>query len=56
MLRELRRLRRGGLPPGLAGLLTPDEQEALLARAQALVDEACFPEDASGMQYPWPLV
>lgn len=56
MVRELRRLRRAGLPPGLAGLLTPDEQEALRARAQVLVEEARFPEDAGGVQYPWPLV
>jgi uncharacterized repeat protein (TIGR03843 family) len=53
---DLRRLVRSGLPDTLATLLRPEEREALLARAAALVAEPSFPADASGHRYPWPLV
>jgi uncharacterized repeat protein (TIGR03843 family) len=53
---DVRRLVKTGLPEDLVTLLQPDERDALLARAKALVAEARFPEDASGYRYPWPLV
>jgi len=53
---DVRRLVRSGLPEGLAKLLHPDEREALLVRARALLAEPRFPTDASGYGYPWPLV
>jgi len=51
-----RRLVAQSLPEGLARLLGPDERAALLARARALGAAEQFPEDATGMRYPWPLV
>ena len=45
-----------GLPDSLASLLDPFERDALLQRARALVDAACFPIDETGRRYPWPLV
>jgi hypothetical protein len=45
-----------GLPAPLAELLGPDERRALLARARALGAAERFPEDSTGMRYPWPLV
>jgi len=56
LLDDLRRLLAGGLPAPLAALLLPPEREALLARAQAVVEDGEFPEDTSGHRYPWPLV
>ena len=53
---DVRRLVKAGLPDGLATLLQPDEQDALIARAKALAAEARFPADTSGHRYPWPLV
>ncbi len=44
------------LPPAIAELLAPPEQEALLARAAALGALRRFPEDPTGTRYPWPLV
>lgn len=43
-------------PPGLAGLVDPEEVEALAARAAALVRHPVFPQPRSGRSYPWPLV
>ena len=51
-----RRLATQGLPEGLARLLAADERAALLVRARALGWADQFPEDATGMRYPWPLV
>ncbi|WP_419919765.1 SCO1664 family protein [Candidatus Poriferisocius sp.] len=45
-----------GLPPGVAGLLSRSEHDALLIRAGTLVNEGRFPTDPSGNRYPWPLV
>jgi uncharacterized repeat protein (TIGR03843 family) len=56
MLDDVRRLAEGSLSEEIAELLSPDEQEALLARARAVVAERRFPVDASGYRHPWPLV
>lgn len=56
VLADVRRLVRSGLPDALATLLLPEEREALLARAEALVAEPRFPADTSGYRYPWPLL
>ncbi|OGK93046.1 MAG: phosphatidylinositol kinase [Candidatus Rokubacteria bacterium RBG_16_73_20] len=56
LLDDLRRLLAVGLPAPLAALLLPPERAALLARAQAVVEDGEFPEDTSGHRYPWPLV
>ena len=53
---DLRRLIKDGLPETLAGLVVPEECQALLARGRALAKMAAFPADPSGMPYPWPLV
>ena len=53
---DLKSFVKGGLAPPLAEILAPDEQQALLVRAQALADYGRFPEDRSGHRYPWPLV
>ena len=45
-----------GLPDGLAELLDDDEQEALSARAAAILDHPVLPVDTTGHRYPWPLV
>ena len=46
-----------GLPPALCELIDPEEQQALLRRAQAVArDGSRFPIDGSGRAYPWPLV
>ncbi len=46
-----------GPPAELAALLDPLEQDAMMTRAKAVVDEAHFPEDdTDGHRYPWPLV
>ena len=50
------RLVATGLPDALARLLDPFERDAVLTRARALVDAACFPIDETGRRYPWPLV
>jgi uncharacterized repeat protein (TIGR03843 family) len=46
----------GALPDHVARLLDPFERDAVLARAQALVDAGHFPIDETGRRYPWPLV
>jgi uncharacterized repeat protein (TIGR03843 family) len=51
-----RRLAAQGLPGSLAGLLASEERSALLVRARALGAAERFPEDSTGMRYPWPLV
>jgi len=51
-----RRLAAQGLPGPLAGLLASEERAALLGRARALAAAERFPEDSTGMRYPWPLV
>jgi uncharacterized repeat protein (TIGR03843 family) len=56
LLDDVRALLARDLPDALAALLAPDERAALLRRARALLDEATFPVDHSGMRYPWPLV
>lgn len=43
-------------PPGLEGLLTEDEVEALAFRAAAVVTNPVFPEQHWGRSIPWPLV
>jgi uncharacterized repeat protein (TIGR03843 family) len=50
------RLATEGLPGSLAELLGADERGALVARARALGAAERFPEDSTGMRYPWPLV
>jgi uncharacterized repeat protein (TIGR03843 family) len=55
-LRDVRRLAEGGVPVGVAELLEPVEQRALLARAESLLAHGRFPVDRSGRRYPWPLV
>jgi uncharacterized repeat protein (TIGR03843 family) len=46
-----------GLPDELCELIDPDEQQALLRRAQRVADpRSRFPIDGSGRAYPWPLV
>ena len=56
VLDDLRQFLRSPFPLALTELLEKAEREALIARAQALVEAGCFPEDASGRRYPWPLV
>jgi hypothetical protein len=51
-----RRLAADGLPAALADQLSAEEARALLARAGALGRSDRFPEDRTGMRYPWPLV
>ena len=46
----------GDLPEALAGLLHPDEVEALRRRAGSIVTNRVFPIDGTGRRYPWPLV
>jgi uncharacterized repeat protein (TIGR03843 family) len=51
-----RRFAAQGLPGSLGNLLAPEERAALLVRARALGAAQRFPEDSTGMRYPWPLV
>ena len=55
LLADLRRV-VDDVPAPLAALLTADERKALRARGRGLVRKGVFPEDGSGMRYPWPLV
>ncbi|HXH82237.1 MAG TPA: SCO1664 family protein [Candidatus Tectomicrobia bacterium] len=55
LLADLRRL-LDGVPEAVAALLAPAEQEALLARAKALVRRGRFPREGADRSYPWPLV
>jgi uncharacterized repeat protein (TIGR03843 family) len=50
------RLAAQALPGPLAELLPAAERAALIRRARALGDAERFPEDPTGMRYPWPLV
>jgi uncharacterized repeat protein (TIGR03843 family) len=50
------RLAAQTLPAPLAELLPLEERAALVRRARALGDAERFPEDPTGMRYPWPLV
>jgi len=43
-------------PEALAGLVSPEEIDALVTRAAALVRRPVFPRARSGRAYPWPLV
>jgi len=56
MIAAVAALVRRGLRKPLARLLSAEEQEALLARARAVVDEPRFPAAPGGRYYPWPLV
>ncbi len=53
---DVSRLLAGGVPEDLTELLDLEERDALLRRAAALVEAGVFPEDETGMRYPWPLV
>jgi hypothetical protein len=46
----------GALPDRVARLLDPFERDAVIARAQAMIDNGYFPIDETGRRYPWPLV
>ena len=46
----------GDLLETMAGLLAPDEIEALRARTAGLVRHGVFPEPGPGRPYPWPPV
>jgi uncharacterized repeat protein (TIGR03843 family) len=56
LLADVRRLLTAGLPKPLVALLDPAEQEALCARAGAVIEEGSFPVDTGGYRYPWPMV
>jgi uncharacterized repeat protein (TIGR03843 family) len=56
LLEDVAHFLDAGLPDALAELLDPFERDALLARAHAVVNDACFPIDGTGRRYPWPLV
>jgi len=56
LLACVRRLVETGLPPPLAELLEPDEGDAIMARAEAVLSDGHFPVDTTGHRYPWPLV
>jgi uncharacterized repeat protein (TIGR03843 family) len=48
---------QAGPPAELAAMLNPFEQDAMLTRARAIVEEGHFPEDdTDGHRWPWPLV
>jgi len=47
---------RAGVPKRLAALLDPDERQAVLARARALLDAGRFPDGGAAHGYPWPVV
>ena len=59
VLADLRRLVHDGLGPTIATLLDDDEQDALIWRAESLLDRAELPvprDDGRWPPYPWPLV
>jgi uncharacterized repeat protein (TIGR03843 family) len=56
LLAEVAAFVEAGIPDDLAELLDPFERDALLARARAVLADACFPIDGTGRRYPWPLV
>ena len=53
---DLEDLLATGLPEPLAATLTPQEQEATLARTRNLLAAGRFPSDGQGHRWPWPLV
>lgn len=54
---DVRKFVDSGLPPDLAELLAPDEQLALMDRAERVADDRSrFPIEGTGRSYPWPLV
>jgi uncharacterized repeat protein (TIGR03843 family) len=56
LLTDVAALIDAGLSAALVGLLDRFERDALLSRAQAVLDSGHFPVDESGHRYPWPLV
>jgi uncharacterized repeat protein (TIGR03843 family) len=52
----LRKLARHGVPEALGALLAPEECDALLARARALLAAGRFPDGGEAYGYPWPVV
>ncbi|MEX1217053.1 MAG: SCO1664 family protein [Acidimicrobiales bacterium] len=56
ILRDLQTLIDHGLSDSVTDLLGSFEQDAVLARARALVREGVLPTDESGHRYPWPLI
>ncbi len=55
-LEDVERLRRDGLPDGLAATLHPEECRALESRVRRLLSHGRLPEPRSNHPYPWPLV
>ena len=54
---DVRSFLDAGLPAALAELLDPEEQLALIERAERVADgRSRFPIEGSGRSYPWPLV
>lgn len=53
---DLARLVELGLPDTMLELLDPDEAEAVLVRARAVLAGGVFPTDPTGRRYPWPMV
>jgi hypothetical protein len=51
-----RRLAGDGLPAAVAAHLSAEERRRLLARARTLGRAERFPDDPTGLRYPWPLV
>jgi hypothetical protein len=49
-------VRSGPLGRTLRSLLSTDEVAALARRAEALVDDGCYPRPGPGRPYPWPPV
>jgi len=56
LISDLTNLIELGIPESLFELLTSNEIEALLGRANILVTNGSLPHDPSGRQVPWPLL
>jgi uncharacterized repeat protein (TIGR03843 family) len=56
ILKDVKRLIKQGVPPPLTALLEPEEVEALLVRAQEIVETGRFPSFPGGFSLPWPPV
>jgi uncharacterized repeat protein (TIGR03843 family) len=56
LLVPLRSLIEHGVPGEVTRWLAPDEADAILSRAAAVLDAGRFPHDPSGRSYPWPLI
>lgn len=52
----LARLLDDGPPAALDGLVTPEERDAVMARARAFLADGRFPHDPTGRRWPWPMV